>query len=122
MASKVLTSISLIIELVLTVLLYYLAYNMYKSQCVQGWVFWVWLLMPLIVLTYLISMLLIAELKNKTFATMFAILGLVILIFGFIVKIWFLVKMFGCSGIETYLKILFVVLTIISMIVNSFNK
>lgn len=122
MSSKVLTVVSLIIELISTVLLYYIAYLMYKAQCVQGWAFWVFLSIPLLVLFYLTFILLAKEIKGKTALSILAIIGLILIISGFIFKIWFFIKMMGCSDINTYIKVTFVVLIFITAIINYYNK
>jgi hypothetical protein len=99
-----------------------MAYLMYKAKCVEGWAFWVWLVIPLLVLLYLMFMLLVNETKNKSIMTILAIVGLILIISGFIFKIWFFVKMLGCDDINIYLKAVFIVLIFVSAIINYYNK
>lgn len=123
MTTKTLSIVSLIVELISTVLLYFMAYKMYTAQCIQGWAFWLWLLVPLLLLLYMISMVMIdVKTKNKTIVGILGILGIILFVAAFIFKIWFFIKIWGCADINIYLKLLFVILIIVNAIINYFNK
>lgn len=122
MASKVLTAISLIVELISTVLLFYIAYLMYKGQCVQTWLLITVILIPVLVIACLSFILLSAEMKNKTMNQILAIMTVLLLIAGFIFKIWFFIKMMGCDNVNVYLKAAFIILIFVSAIINYYNK
>lgn len=121
MASKVLTAISLIVELISTVLLFYIAYLMYKGQCVQNWLFLALLSIPVLVIVCLSFILLSAEMK-KTMIQILSIMTVLLLIAGFIFKIWFFIKMMGCDNVNVYLKAAFIILIFVSAIINYYNK
>lgn len=123
MTTKTLSIISLVVELITTILLYFMAYKMYKANCIEGWAFWLWLIIPLLLIIYMTTMIMIdIKTHDKTILGILSILGIILFVLAFIFKIWFFIKLWSCADINIYIKLLFMVLIIVNAVISYFNK
>jgi len=125
MASKVLTALSLIVELISTVLLFYIAYLTYKNQCVQTWLLITVILIPLLIIMctiYVVFSNLNVDNSKDTMNKIVLAILLLLLIAGVIFKIWFFIKMMGCEDVNIYLKVAFIISIPISGVIAYYNN